>query len=458
MKGNSKKRLLINLVTVICMMCLFFTNTVTAFAATQISTIRVNVAKNDWEQVSNNPKVTVDGKGYKVDESSVKFSKKISDCIPGEKIVVEVKLVSEEGYFFKDSYKEKNFKISNGTYKNHSYEGGNILLKIAYTVRGKSESPDEVYWDGTIARWNKVSDKVNYSLKLCKNNKSKLIAENISTTKYDLSEYLKLADYFEKDNVYFKVKAVPKKSYENYIEDSEYIESDEFSDWDELDVYENGCNKPNNPHHSNKNGWRNVNNSWYYYENGKAYSNGFKAIDGKMYYFFDNGIMATGWQKIANKWYVFDQNGSLYTNTWYNDRGTWYFIQGTGVMKTGWLDWNGNTYYLNSSGAMVTGWQYIEGNWYYFNVDGTKVSNTYILSADRTFSFYMNPDGKMYTGWMYQNGWRYVEPVSGNLHRGWLNVNNCTYYIDPTTAVMLTGFQKIDGKEYYFYENGILAK
>ena len=202
MRGNSKKRLLANLVTAVFALCFFLFCTVTAFAETQISTVKVTASKNSWEQTSN-PEVKVDGKGYKVDPSSIKFSSDICDCDPGEDIEVTVKIITEQGYVFKDTLKKNNFKVTNGKYKSHSYEDGNIILKFTYTVRGKTETPDSVYWDGTTARWDKVNDKVNYTLKICKGNRSKIVAENISSNRYDLKKYLILEDYYDEYEVYF---------------------------------------------------------------------------------------------------------------------------------------------------------------------------------------------------------------------------------------------------------------
>lgn len=458
MRGNSKKRLLINVVTVVFVMILCFSFTVTALAVTQISNVKITVSKNNWEQTSN-PEVKANGTGYKVNPESITFSKNISDCDPGEEIVVTVKILSEEGFVFKDVLKKSSFKITNGKYKSHQYQDGNISLEFYYTVRGIAESPEDVYWDSTTARWSRVNNKVNYTLKICKGNRSKTVSEDISSNKYNLRDYLILDEYYDEDNVYFKVKAVPKKAYEDYIKESDYVESEEFYDWD--DIYDEDYDKPSNwdGNYGCGNGWKFINGNWYYYENGKAFNNGFKAISGKMHYFFNNGVMATGWQKISNKWYMFDNNGYMQSNTWYKDSGKWYYLQGNGVMKTGWFEDNrGCIYYLNSSGAMLENWQKIDNAWYYFySGSGTMAREAYIPSADGVFAYHIKSNGKLETGWIYQNGWRYVEHDSGSLHRGWLRVDNCTYYLEPSMGIMLTGWQTIDGVAYYFGSNGVLT-
>ena len=62
MRGNSKKRLLANLVTAVFTLCFFWSCTVTAFAETQISTVKITASKNNWEQTSN-PEVKAVGNG-----------------------------------------------------------------------------------------------------------------------------------------------------------------------------------------------------------------------------------------------------------------------------------------------------------------------------------------------------------------------------------------------------------
>ena len=106
---------------------------------------------------------------------------------------------------------------------------------------------------------------------------------------------------------------------------------------------------------------------------------------------------------------------------------------------------------------MLENWQKIDNAWYYFYPgSGTMAREAYIPSADRVFAYHMKSDGKLEIGWVYQNGWRYVEHDSGSLHKGWLRVDNCTYYLDPSMGIMLTGWQTIDGVAYYFDQHGVL--
>ena len=81
-------------------------------------------------------------------------------------------------------------------------------------------------------------------------------------------------------------------------------------------------------------------------------------------------------------------------------------------MKTGWVqDADGTWWYCDADKGRLTGWVYdaATGTWYY--VDATK---------------------GMLTGWFYDTESSY-----------W-------YYFDTTTGALKTGWQTIDGKQYYF--------
>ena len=55
-----------------------------------------------------------------------------------------------------------------------------------------------------------------------------------------------------------------------------------------------------------------------------------------------------------------------------------------------------------------------------------------------------------------ENGnWVYYDN-SGNRHKGWIQTKDGYYYMDPSSGVMLKGFQKIDGKWYYFSSDGLM--
>ena len=143
-------------------------------------------------------------------------------------------------------------------------------------------------------------------------------------------------------------------------------------------------------------------------------------------------------------------------STWYDDGVNWYYLENDGKMKTGWFNWNMNWYYLTESGAMARGWIKIGNDWYYFHPGGNMATNVFVRSADGLIDFYMQSNGIMQTGWIYQNGWKYIEPNSGSHQKGWLTLNGVTYFLEPTTATMVTGNYCIDGVWHYFIESGAM--
>ncbi len=441
MKGT--KRFFIGLSCVVMVFMLFSTATsATAYAASSISKVNIRIEKNDWGQTSGNPAVTVSGTGYYIPYGGVYWESNVAYCEPGDFVYVTVTISPKSGYFFKSSLKKSSFTVTNGEYDSFEYlDDGSISVTLLYQVRGYAYSPSDLYWEENgVARWSKVSNKVNYTIRLCKNgNSGKVIAENISDNYYDLSSWLLSSDYYWED-VTFKVKAVPKAKYSGVLRDSEYVESDEFYYWDELDFYNSGCTPTPNVTPSNKystDGWKFIDGNWYYYWQGSYLAGKFYVIDGKAYGFRDDGSMITGWYLTREGyWYFFENSGAMLKNTWHWDGTNWYFLCEDGRRVTGWLDWNNKTYYLNSSGMMLTGWQRIDGSWYYFDSDGVLAKDTSIQSADGKNYYYLQKDGRLLTGWI----------KSGYFWK----------YVDPETGCYVTGNKLIDGRWYSFDSNGTL--
>ncbi|NWO21737.1 N-acetylmuramoyl-L-alanine amidase family protein [Oribacterium sp. oral taxon 102] len=101
---------------------------------------------------------------------------------------------------------------------------------------------------------------------------------------------------------------------------------------------------------------------------------------------------------------------------------------------SGWLQENGSWRYY-SAGIAQTGWLHLGDKWYYL--------------APET--------GNMETGWNRgtDGSWYYFEPGSGAMQHGWVKDGNGVWYFLHTSveggkAVLLTGWQWIDGYCYYF--------
>lgn len=395
MKKNSKKRLLINLVTTLCMVCMLVTTfTTTAFAATQLSSVSVTFEKTTSDGKA--PKVTATKSGTQLQE--VVWEKEFSKYKPGDIARATVKLTTQSGYYFRDNYSKSNIKITNASLVSYDYKDGDLWIKVKYNVGGKLSSPENLKWESKNpgrARWDKVENADSYTIVLVRGNKTKKIT-GVRKNYYDFDELLLSDTYFDRSNVYFKVMAVPKSS--SNLKNSDYNESEYFDYWDELydERYESdwdGCRPPVPGYFTN--GWHQDGVIWYYYENGKYVANCMKYIDGHKYSFDKNGRMRTGWYQDSNnsKWYYFNsasgemlkgwqrignawyflklESGEMIAADWYYDNGTWYYFDPSGAMATGWRYVDGYWYYLSASGAMVTGEQKIDGMNFYFAGNGT---------------------------------------------------------------------------------------
>ena len=123
-------------------------------------------------------------------------------------------------------------------------------------------------------------------------------------------------------------------------------------------------------------GWSKKDGHWLYQlEGGSHVVNEWKQINGTWYRFDNSGLMQIGWIKENGTWYYLNDSGAMQTG-WVKDKGTWYYLNNSGAMQTGWVKENEIWYYLNQSGSMETGWFTVSDKWYYANESGALAINT----------------------------------------------------------------------------------
>ena len=221
---------------------------------------------------------------------------------------------------------------------------------------------------------------------------------------------------------------------------------------------------------------------WYWYE-GSNYVTGWKKINSVWYYFNSAGVMQTS-QWVGNyyvladgtmaksQWigndYV-DASGLWQPNRWMND-GQWWYRYGDGSYPVAKFDTiNGKKYYFDNSGYMVTGWKLIDKDWYYFNGSGCMIKDQWIGN------YYIGKDGKMaksqWVGkyyvdasgqwqpdqWVYNGKWWYRYGDGSYPKEKFDVIGDNVYYFDKN-GYMVTGWNCIDKKWYYFNDSGIMAK
>ena len=112
--------------------------------------------------------------------------------------------------------------------------------------------------------------------------------------------------------------------------------------------------------------------------------------------------------------------------------------------------------------AADQGWVKEDNTWYYLDKDGDAVENAWKTNADGTLYFYLNEDGEMATSSLIEDGeylyyvnadgvqsrnqWRVLEPEDADEAR-W-------YYFDAKGRAVVNTKKVIDGKTYYFDEEG----
>ncbi|MCR5048009.1 MAG: hypothetical protein K6A37_03490 [Saccharofermentans sp.] len=122
-----------------------------------------------------------------------------------------------------------------------------------------------------------------------------------------------------------------------------------------------------------------------------------------------------------------------------------YFFGQDGVMQTGWVRIYDYKLYFLPSGKAADGWKKIDNKWYFFD-DGEAFTGLHNILGE---SYYfglpykadgsVNPDaGVMVTGWLKRGDFSDY----GSIVAGW------SYF--KSNGTMATGWQKIDGKWYYF--------
>ena len=132
-----------------------------------------------------------------------------------------------------------------------------------------------------------------------------------------------------------------------------------------------------------------------------------------------------------------DSSKSKYSNEWVD--GKWYNQDGTQTY-TGTISWRHNSkgWWAEDTKGWYPAktWQKINGVWYYFDEEGYMAANEWI-------------DGY----WLDKDGvWRYKYVGSWRLNsKGW-------WFEDTNKWYAYSGWQKINGKYYYFGDDGYMYK
>lgn len=168
----------------------------------------------------------------------------------------------------------------------------------------------------------------------------------------------------------------------------------------------------------------------------KALKNTWVLRDGNKYYYDYRGKLAAGFFTIKDATYYFDPDtGILQSGVVKVGKKYYYFDPDTGVQKTGYIVLKDGTgyYFSPKTKAAYKGWHKIGKKYYYFNSKGVLQRNKWI--------------SKKY----------YVDHL-GRRCKGWLTLNNKTYYLNPKTGIRTKGLTRIGNDTYYFKTNGVMLQ
>ncbi len=385
-----KKGVFKRLVATMALMCMVVMMCIPASAVTYVRSLTVRVTNNgDYVYPTISVGSSDDENRYMLKED-IKWDKDASKLEAGQTITATFVIVPAEGYEIRlsDGRASINVRGSGATLSSYSRNGSEYTIKVKWIVNGMLASPESAYWDYDkpwIARWERVTNADSYQVQLYRNN-TRIASYETTSRSYNFANELASSKYAEKDGIYFRVRAMHEGT---GIDDSEWIESDEFWDWNELWYYckEHNITWKGSNNYSDSSWNNNSNNN--YNPNGPTPSS---APSGK-----------NGWSGNPGYWQYY-QNGNLVKNNWVSDNGNWYWMDGTGRMVTGWFHHSdGRWYYMTPAvggpeGSCVRGWIFINSKWYYF-YPGYGVNNGYSYKesemAANTWidNFYVGSDG-----------------------------------------------------------------
>ena len=226
-------------------------------------------------------------------------------------------------------------------------------------------------------------------------------------------------------------------------------------------------------------GWQMIDEAWWYFKSNGEAANGWQEIGGKWYYFtsgydtassYHYSYYATGVRLIDDDFYCFGDDGAMVKNQWISYVGYGYFYADkNGKAVTGWKEIGGKWYHFREANITVydggysydypymdTGFVRIGKNYYYFNDNGVMQTSCWYeekdyWDEDYSYWYYIGSNGKAVTGWQKIDGkYYYFEPIYKEEYD-----SGYVYYSKPYMVKSET--RMIDGKTYYFKSSGAMA-
>ena len=197
----------------------------------------------------------------------------------------------------------------------------------------------------------------------------------------------------------------------------------------------------------------------------QAATAGFKTVGGKTYYIKSDGSKQKGWLTLGKYKYYFNKTTGVQVKGWLNVNGqkTYYFTSQKGAMVTGWLtdSRKRKRYFDPKTGKLTRGWmKNSKGEKYYFTSGEGIMATGWLKNSKGQKRYFHRTSGVMATGWLKntsKNISYYFDPETGYMTTGWRRISGKKYYFSTSNGSMATGLKTIDGKKYYFKTDGSMA-
>ena len=238
-------------------------------------------------------------------------------------------------------------------------------------------------------------------------------------------------------------------------------------------------------------GWIKVGNDWVYGNPEYKWLDwGHCYIEGKDYIFDEDHCLMTGTFTYDGSIYKTDSDGAVTSSTpcadgWVHFDNNWHYIVDGNLGYTGWvgdylirygtmvfdevISYNGKLYYLKPNGQLLRGAWASDGNggyWYLAKADGSLYCSEWVQKGGAWYYFegYYMVTGACQIGdelhrfdengkWLGKIKEENNEPPEG-LSNGWHKLGGYWYYYKDGAPYW--GEHTIDGKTYYFADNGIM--
>ena len=128
--------------------------------------------------------------------------------------------------------------------------------------------------------------------------------------------------------------------------------------------------------------------------------------------------------------------------------GKTYLFADDGAFVTGWTEYEGVKYYQDDDG-LYTGEKTIDGTKYNFEEDGRFFSSFFELDGKK---YYRTAEGYAVKGGFEYEGRQYMTADDGTVFTGWASDEGPFY--SPDDAAMVKGLKEIEGKTYFFDNDG----